>query len=458
MVFGPFSIIYPMPNFPPVEEQLAYIKKGAAEIISEAELRARLEKSLKTGKPLRVKAGFDPTAPDLHLGHTVLIRKLKHFQDMGHKVIFLIGDFTGMIGDPTGRSRTRPALTHKEIRRNAKTYKSQVFKILDPKKTIVRFNSSWFSKSSAEDIVRLLANFTVSQMLDREDFGSRFKNEAPIHLHELFYPIAQAYDSVQLKTDVELGGTDQKLNLLCGRDLQRIRGQHPQIVLTTHILEGTDGVQKMSKSYGNYIGINEPPQTIYGKVMSISDSLMWRYYELLTDVSISAIGQMRADVASNKQHPMALKKALARRIVQDFHSSEAAAAAEENWSKQFQKNEVPEGVEEVIVSISDVVAMRENWEIAQTLEIPQYFPFPNIDTVLKSPPEQQRKLLRIDKLLVGAGLAASISEANRKLKENAVRVDTQLVKGCNLMMVVLPAPIFHLRIGKRVKRVVLDTK
>src|SRR5947209_6638232 len=323
-----------MPNFPPVDEQLAYIKKGAAEIIREPELRERLEQSFKSGKPLRVKAGFDPTAPDLHVGHTVLIRKLKHFQDLGHQVIFLIGDFTGMIGDPTGRSATRPPLTRADIERNAETYKAQVFKILDSEKTVVDFNSRWFSKISPEDFIRLMAKFTVSQMLEREEFHKRFQEEKPIALHELIYPIVQGYDSVALEADVELGGTDQKFNLLCGRGLQRAHGQPSQIVLTMPILEGTDGVQKMSKSYGNYIGINEPPQEIYGKVMSISDQLMWRYYELLTDVSTSAIEQMKSDVAAGRQHPMRLKKALARRIVQGFHSEQAAREAEENWSKQ----------------------------------------------------------------------------------------------------------------------------
>src|SRR5690348_16706391 len=316
-----------MANFRPVEEQLAYIKKGAAEIIRESELRERLENSIKTGKPLRVKAGFDPTAPDLHLGHTVLIRKLKHFQDLGHRVIFLIGDFTGMIGDPTGRSATRPPLTREDIERNAETYKAQVFKILDAQKTVVDFNSRWFSKMSVEDFVRLVAKFTVSQMLEREDFHKRFQEEKPIHMHELLYPVCQGYDSVALEADVELGGTDQKFNLLMGRVLQKDYGQPSEIILTMPILEGTDGVQKMSKSYGNYIGINEPPQEIYGKIMSISDDLMWRYYELLTDVKTTDIEQMKVDAAAGRQHPMELKKALARRIVQDFHGEQSAKAA-----------------------------------------------------------------------------------------------------------------------------------
>src|SRR5215813_2169203 len=326
-----------MANFPPIDEQLAYIKKGAAEIIHERELRERLEQSFKTGKPLRVKAGFDPTAPDLHVGHTVLLRKLKHFQDLGHTVIFLIGDFTGMIGDPTGRSVTRPPLTRADIDRNAETYKAQVFKILDSRKTVVDFNSRWFSGMGAEDFIRLCAKFTVSQMLEREEFHKRFQEEKPIHIHELLYSICQGYDSVALEADVELGGTDQKFNLLMGRVLQKDYGQPTQIILTMPILEGTDGVQKMSKSYGNYIGIHEPPQEIYGKVMSISDDLMWRYYELLTDVSTAEIEECK-----KSQHPMEAKKELARRIVQDFHGEQAAAQADENWAKQFQKGEAVE--------------------------------------------------------------------------------------------------------------------
>src|ERR1700745_1741540 len=278
-----------MANFPPVEEQLAYIKKGAAEIIRESDLRERLENSLKTGKPLRVKAGFDPTAPDLHVGHTLLMRKLKHFQDLGHTVIFLIGDFTGMIGDPTGRTVTRPPLTRADIERNAETYKAQVFKILDSQKTVVDFNSRWFSKMTAEDFIRLAAKFTVSQMLEREEFHKRFREEKPIAIHELLYPLAQGYDSVALEADVELGGTDQKFNLLVGRELQRAYGQESQVVVTTPILEGLDGVNKMSKSLRNAIGIHEPPLEMYGKIMSISDEMMWRYYELLTDVSLADI-------------------------------------------------------------------------------------------------------------------------------------------------------------------------
>ncbi len=329
-----------MPNFAPVDEQLAYIKKGSAEIIRESELRSKLEKSRATSKPLRVKLGMDPTAPDLHLGHTVVLRKLKHFQDLGHTVIFLIGDFTGMIGDPTGRSATRPPLSREQIEQNAETYKAQVFKILDPQKTVIDFNRRWFSKFTADDFIRLAAKYTVSQMLEREDFHKRFLEEKPIAVHELLYPLAQGYDSVALEADVELGGTDQKFNLLVGRELQRAYGKEPQVVLTTPILEGLDGVQKMSKSLGNAIGIHEPPLGMYGKIMSISDEIMWRYYELLTDVSMTEIEKMKRE-----SHPMQAKKDLARRIVGDFHSPDAAAKAGEDWAKQFQKDEVPEDVE-----------------------------------------------------------------------------------------------------------------
>ena len=339
-----------MPSFPPTDEQLAYIKKGAAEIVKESELRAKLEKSRASGKPLRVKLGMDPTAPDLHLGHTVVLRKLKHFQDLGHTAIFLIGDFTGMIGDPTGRSATRPPLSREQIEQNAETYKAQVFKILDPEKTVIDFNRRWFAKFTADDFIRLAAKYTVSQMLEREDFHKRFLEEKPIAVHELLYPLAQGYDSVALEADVELGGTDQKFNLLVGRELQRAYGQEPQIVLTTPILEGLDGVQKMSKSLGNAIGIHESPLDMYGKIMSISDEMMWRYYELLTDLSMSEIESYK-----QSQHPMDSKKELAwQRIVADFHSAEAAEKAGEDWAKQFQKNEVPEDAKEVFIALAEI--------------------------------------------------------------------------------------------------------
>ncbi|HLB92844.1 MAG TPA: tyrosine--tRNA ligase [Terriglobales bacterium] len=422
-----------MSNFPPVDEQLAYIKKGAAEIVKESELRSKLERSLKTGKPLRVKAGFDPTAPDLHLGHTVLLRKLKHFQDLGHTVIFLIGDFTGMIGDPTGRSATRPPLTREQIAENAETYKAQVFKILSPEKTVVDFNSRWFSKFSAEDFIRLTAKYTVSQMLEREDFHKRFRDEKPIAMHELLYPLAQGYDSVALEADVELGGTDQKFNLLVGRELQRAYGQESQVVLTTPILEGLDGVNKMSKSLGNAIGIHESPLEMYGKVMSISDDMMWRYYELLTDVRAEQIAAMKSDAACGKAHPMALKKELARSIVADFHSAEGAAKAAEDWTKQFQRGGVPEDVEEVEVYLPDVTA-------------------PSAAEFQEALAGETR--IKLDRLLAKIRLADSIGDASRKIRQGAVKVDGELKTDPVIFWNVIGEPR-TVRVGRKIKSVKL---
>ncbi len=421
-LLGSVCIISAMPEFPDIDQQLEYISKGAFEIIREAELRERLEQSRRAGKPLRVKAGFDPTAPDLHLGHTVLIRKLKHFQDMGHTVIFLIGDGTGLIGDPTGRNTTRPPLSREEINRNAETYKAQIFKILDAHKTEVRFNGEWLLKLGFEDMVRLAAKFTVSQMLEREDFHKRFDEEKPISLHELLYPIAQGYDSVMLAADVELGGTDQKFNLLVGRELQRAYGQPSQIVLTTPILEGLDGVQKMSKSLGNYVGINEPPLEIYGKLMSISDGLMWRYYELLTDVQVATIEKMKHDVTAGQAHPMKLKKELAQRIVADFHGAEAASRAADDWARQFQRDEVPEEIEQIAVKFADVAAPAGN--------------------------------VKLDKLLARSGLADSVSDAARKIRAKAVRVEGE-VKTDPILRVTLPAEL-TIRVGRLLKRVAIS--
>ena len=431
-----------MPNFPPVDEQLAYIKKGAAEIVKESELRAKLERSLDTGKPLRVKAGFDPTAPDLHLGHTVLLRKLKHFQDLGHTVVFLIGDFTGMIGDPTGRSATRPPLSREQIEQNAETYKVQVFKILSADKTVVDFNSRWFSKFSAEDFIRLCAKYTVSQMLEREDFHKRFHEEKPIAVHELLYPLAQGYDSVALEADVELGGTDQKFNLLVGRELQRAYGQESQVVLTTPILEGLDGVNKMSKSLGNAIGIHEPPLEMYGKMMSISDDMMWRYYELLTDVSTEQIAQMKQDAVGGKAHPMALKKELARSIVVDFHSGDAATKAAEDWAKQFQKHEVPSTAELVSIPLQKVNAVGTK-DLSDTNS---YFP-------VCDPKSQNVRLVWFDKVLIEAGIVPSRTEAGRKIRENAVRANGQKVTR-PLVAVQLMSEI-TVSVGKQTKRVTI---
>lgn len=324
-----------------VQEQLNLIRKGAVEIISEQELEKKLRRSVEKGEPLTVKVGFDPTAPDLHLGHVVLLRKMKHFQDLGHRVIFVIGDFTGMIGDPTGRSKTRPPLSPEQISENAETYKKQVFKILDPKKTKIEFNSTWLSMK-IQDWIKLCAKYTVAAMLKRDEFAKRYKAEQPISIHELLYPLAQAYDSVHLKADFELGGTDQKFNLLVGRDIQREYGMEPQVILTTPVLEGLDGVDKMSKSLGNYVGVQEAPDMMYGKIMSISDPLMFRYYELLTDQSQSEIERMRAGAESGKLHPMELKQKLAEQIVADFHGTAAARTAADAFTRQFQRGEPPE--------------------------------------------------------------------------------------------------------------------
>jgi tyrosyl-tRNA synthetase len=423
-----------MSNFAPVEEQLTYLKKGAAEIIREGDLRAKLEKSRTTNKPLRVKLGMDPTAPDLHLGHTVVLRKLKHFQDLGHTAIFLIGDFTGMIGDPTGRSVTRPPLSREQIEQNAETYKAQVFKILDPKKTVIDFNRRWMGAFTADDFVRLMAKYTVSQLLEREDFHKRFQEEKPISVHELLYPLVQGYDSVALEADVELGGTDQKFNLLVGRELQRAHGQDSQVVLTTPILEGLDGVQKMSKSLGNAIGIHEPALEMYGKIMSISDEMMWRYYELLTDVQVAEIEKMKREA-----HPMQAKKDLARRIVTDFHSAEAAAKAGEDWAKQFQKDEVPEDIDSVNIRLADVQVESQRKQNVLTIGIGN------------SP--AGRSLVRLDKLIRQAGLAGSNSEAGKLLKSGAVAIEGEAVSESTLIADVLLGHYFFLRVGRRMKRV-----
>jgi len=330
-----------------VEKQFEYLKKGSTEIIQEKELKEKIEKSLKTNKPLRIKAGFDPTAPDIHIGHTVLLRKMKHFQDLGHEVIFLIGDFTGLIGDPSGRSKTRPPMTREQIKKNAQTYKKQVFKILDPDKTIIEFNSKWLGKLSSFDIIHLMAKYTVARILERDDFSERIKKNKPIGTHEILYPIMQAYDSVALKADVELGGTDQKFNLLVGRDIQKEYGQKPQIVLTMPLLEGTDGVEKMSKSLDNYIGITEPPEEIYGKVMSISDSLMYRYYELLTDIPISKIRDFRKKTEEGESNPRDLKSELAKSIVKDFWGREGSEKAAQEFDRVFKQNKAPSDMEKI---------------------------------------------------------------------------------------------------------------
>jgi len=412
-----------MQEFLPVDEQLDLLEKGAAEIIRLSDLRDRLEESRKTGRPLRVKAGFDPTAPDLHLGHTVLMRKLRHFQQLGHQVIFMIGDFTSLIGDPTGRNVTRKPLTREQIAENAKTYTEQAFKILDRGATEIRFNSEWLDKLGFEGTIRLTALFTVSQMLERDEFHRRFQAEQPISLHELLYPVMQGYDSVALECDVELGGTDQKFNLQCGRDLQRHYGQKPQIVLMTPILEGLYGMQKMSKSLGNAIGINEASAEMYGKLMSISDELMWKYWVLLTDVRQSEVDAMQAEVAAGALHPMDAKKRLARTITAGFHGEAEAQTADENWARMFQHKAESEDLEEVTVAYADVAG-----------------PEPN--------------QIRLSRLLVNMGLAASGSEASRKIGEKAVRLDGEVAVNALVPLAGLPARMI-VRLGKRAKVAVI---
>jgi len=407
-----------MSKFLPVDEQMDLLQKGAEEIIRVSDLRERLEDSRKTGRPLRVKAGFDPTAPDLHLGHTVLMRKLRHFQQLGHQVIFLIGDSTALIGDPTGRNVTRKPLTREQIDANAETYKQQVFKILDESVTEVRYNSEWLDKLGYAGLIGLSAKVTLSQMLDRKEFLTRFRAEQDISLHELLYPLAQGYDSVALNSDVELGGTDQKFNLLMGRELQRDYGQKPQIVLMTPILEGLDGVQKMSKSLGNAIGINEPPGEMYGKLMSINDELMWKYWVFLTDLRQSEVDALRAETTAGNLHPMEVKKRLARTITAGFHGEAAAASADENWARMFQQKEAAEDLEEVAVAHADVAG-----------------------------PEPGQ--IRLPKLLVHLGLAASGAEANRKIAEKAVKLDGEVAESA-LISVTLPARLV-VRLGKRAK-------
>jgi tyrosyl-tRNA synthetase len=374
----------------PPQEQFAHIRRGAVEIIREEELLEKLKRAQKTGKPLRVKAGFDPTAPDIHVGHSVLIRKMKHFQDLGHTAIFMIGDFTGMIGDPSGRSATRKQLTRDEVLQNAETYKQQIFKILDPQKTVIDFNNRWMSQLGSEGFIRLASRYTVARILEREDFTNRMKTQQPIAMHELLYPLVQGYDSVALEADVELGGTDQRFNLLVGRDLQREYGQESQVVLTMPLLEGLDGVQKMSKSLGNYIGISEAPNEQFGKVMSISDDLMFRYYELLTDIPLNEIQKLKQEIADGRRHPMEVKADLAVRIITDYHGADAAIAAREEFNRVVRKRETPEDIEKKEVSSA-------------------------------SGP------LRVTKLLATMNLAPSNAEAQRLVESGAVHINGERV-------------------------------
>jgi tyrosyl-tRNA synthetase len=388
-----------------VEEQLEYLRKGAVEIIREEELVNKLKRARQMGKPLRVKAGFDPTAPDIHLGHTVLIRKMKHFQDLGHSAIFLIGDFTGLIGDPSGRSAIRKQLTKDEVLANAETYKQQIFKILDPTTTVIDFNSRWMLPLGAEGLIRLASRYTAARILEREDFANRLKNQLPIAMHELLYPLVQGYDSVALQADVELGGTDQKFNLLVGRDLQREYGQESQIVLTMPLLEGLDGVQKMSKSLGNYIGINEEPREQFGKIMSISDDLMWRYYELATDVSMKEIAALKSG------HPMDAKTRLAETVVAQYHGSDAVKAARDHFEAVFRQRELP--------------AEMETREMGVAASI------------------------RITKLIAQLGLAPSVTEAQRLVESGAVHLNDQRITAVRSELD-LSVPGEHiLKVGKR---------
>jgi len=412
----------------PVAEQLALIKQGCQEIIREEELKERLERSLTNGTPLRVKAGFDPTAPDLHLGHTVLIQKLKHFQDLGHQVIFLIGDFTGLIGDPSGKSETRPPLTEEEVKANAATYERQIFKILDKEKTVIDFNSRWMKAMPAQDLIRLAARHTVARMLEREDFHQRYASQTPIAIHEFLYPLIQAYDSVALKADVELGGTDQKFNLLVGRDIQREYGQEPQVVITMPLLEGLDGVQKMSKSLNNYVGIDEPPGVMFGKIMSISDTLMLRYYELLTDIAPNELALLKNDLAAGRKHPRQVKEELAVQLVARYHGQAAAQAAAREFARIFREHRLPEEVEEVtLYKAEDIARLRlEGRIIFGGVQVESYF-LPNI--------------------MKAAGTAASTSEARRLISQGAVEVDGQKITDVNKELP--PGGPYNLKVGKR---------
>lgn len=393
-----------------IDEQINLLGRGTVDVISRDDLAEKLKKSQETKVPLKIKAGFDPTAPDLHLGHTVLIQKMKHFQDLGHQILFLIGDFTGMIGDPTGKSETRKPLTVEDVKKNAETYKEQIFKILDPDKTKVVFNSAWLDKLSSQDFIKLASQLTVARMLEREDFKVRFENERPISIHEFLYPLIQGYDSVALEADVELGGTDQRFNLLMGRDLQRVWGQKPQVVLTMPLLEGLDGVNKMSKSLGNYIGITESADNIYGKVLSMSDALMFRYYELLSDLSAEEVESLAKDMEAGDVHPKAVKQQLARELTARFYDQEAAAKAEANFERVFKKHDLPDNIPEKTVSYDD----GEVW---------------------------------LPRLLADLDLVKGTGEARRLIKQNAVSVDGEKIQDVDF--VVKASSEVLLKVGKR---------
>ena len=398
-----------------LDEQVAYLAKGCVDVIRETELRAKLERSAESGEPLTVKVGFDPTAPDLHLGHTVLIRKMKHFQDLGHKVIFLVGDFTGLIGDPTGRSKTRPALTRAEIDENAETYKEQVFTLLDPDRTVIDFNCAWLGALGSEGWIRLAARYNVAQMLERREFRQRHEAGQPIAIHEFLYPLAQAYDSVHLRADVELGGTDQLFNLNVGRDIMPRFGVEAQIVMTTPLLVGLDGTEKMSKSAGNYVGVTEAPGEMFGKLMSISDALMWSYHELLTDLSLAEVDALKARTASGAVHPKRIKVDLATRIVTDFHSAPAARAAAEAFERRFARREVPADVDDF-------------------------------------PAQVKEDGRRLSSIMVAAELAQSRGAATRVIAQGGVKVDGLRVAD-RFHMIPAGHPPFILQVGRRALRI-----
>jgi len=400
-----------MENLTP-DEQLEFLAKGSVNLIEKADLKAKLARSRRDGKPLTIKVGFDPTAPDIHLGHTVVIRKMKHFQQLGHRVIFLIGDFTGMIGDPTGKKATRPPLSPEQIQQNAETYQKQVFKILDPGKTEIRFNSEWLGALGSEGMIRLAAKYTLARILERDDFRKRYEARQPIAMHELLYPLAQGYDSVALQCDVEMGGTDQLFNLLVGRDLMREYGLEPQVVLTMPLLEGLDGVEKMSKSLGNYIGINEAPGEIYGKVMSISDDLMWKYYTLCTDLLPAQITARKTEVEAGAVHPMEAKRQLAKSIIRDFHDDGAAEAAEQEFRRVFSERQAPTEVEE---------------------------------KSLPSSPEPQL----LSKVIAAAGLAPTNKEAQRLIAQGGVLVDEAKVDNVKHSLNATPGRFYVIKVGKR---------
>jgi tyrosyl-tRNA synthetase len=398
-------------QFDPVDAQIAYLRKGAAEIIREEDLRAKLESSIKSGKPLRVKLGVDPTAPDLHLGHTVVLRKLKHFQDLGHTAIFLVGDFTAMVGDPTGQSETRPPLTREQVDANAKTYLEQVYKILNRENTEVRYNSEWLGKLTGHDMIRLCAHYRLARMLEREDFRSRLAGNLPIAIHEILYPLLQAYDSVALEADVELGATEQKFNLLVGRDIQREYGQPSQVALTMPILVGLDGQRKMSKSLGNYVGITEPASQMFGKLMSISDDMMWPYFDLVTDHTPEETAAISAKVKSGATHPMDAKMSLAQEIITGFHGAAAAEKAAAEFQRIFRDREAPE------------------------------------EAPVRKLARGEAK--RLTNLLVELGLASSRSEADRLVKQGGVELDGERVSDVKMEVSLTSAREFLLRAGKK---------